>query len=108
LGKPGFLECARWARAVLKVIEGARLLQRSSWLKEKSPAMIALTAKTAMELPVEERKARLAAMVKDGRISAAAAARVHFVEAPPGVDEFARSLTAAAEAALARGRCETA
>jgi hypothetical protein len=70
--------------------------------------MKARTARTAKELSVQERKTRLAALVKDGRISAKAAARIHFVEAPPGVDEFARSLTAAAEAALARGRCETA
>jgi uncharacterized low-complexity protein len=70
--------------------------------------MHALTAKTAKELPVEERKGRLAALVGAGKISAAAAARIHFVEAPPAVDEFGRSVTAAAEAALARGRCETA
>lgn len=69
----------------------------------KSPAMNALTARTANELPVEERKALLAAMVKGGRISEAAAARIQFVEAPAGVDEFGRSLTDAAEAALGQG-----
>lgn len=66
------------------------------------------TAMNAPALSVEERQVRLEALVADGKLTAAAAAKVHFVDAPVGIDSFGRTLNHLAAAALTKGQGATA
>ena len=66
------------------------------------------TALTARPLPLAERKARLAALVASGKISAKAAKLIDFREPSPQARAFAKTLEGRAKEFLARKRRATA
>lgn len=61
-------------------------------------------AMTAKELPLAERKARVAALVKSGKLTKEQAKLIDFRAPPPAVREFAQTLAGRAREALARGK----